>query len=429
LKALLRRLSFAMIRIGVLDGLWTASASVGSKFQTLVLIAVAGSLQGLGGTADVILAVSIALLCFGAIDMGLSLQVTTLFAARVLTDRRSVLPAAMRRTLAYFPLTVAIAFPLMLHGRSPLEQLGWGAAILAYGVGYQWSSLMTQMAWGRSAFKSSSALVGIVRLSTIPLFLILARIHGLSPFVLILTIAAGEICIAAIQFRFLTPSTSMRPEPSEALAFKNTYNLGIGSICNTIMNKSDTVLVAAASSAAVATYGLASQVENALGAAALIPAAALITYSAKQTMRAAAQSVAIRVTVVVAIVYVLVGVPFLLWPSELTEMIFHVSLEDPSPMRLCVVAGLFSCIAGSGMQHLIGIGLSRIVAIVWIVVTVVAVIGLITGTSAAGAVGGAVGALVRDVIFCALVWGAIARFYQGANDRRGAPRSEVVASS
>lgn len=417
----MRRLTSALTRVGVLDGLWAATASVGSKLQTVVVIATAGALQGLGGTADVILAVSIGLLCFAAIDMGLSLQATRLFATGALSDRRSVVPATLRRTLAYFPVTVAIAFPLMLHGRSPLEQLEWVAAILIYAIGYQWSSLMTQVAWGRSAFKSSSTLAGIVRLLTIPPLLILSRLPGLSPFVLILTIAIGEICIAGLQFRLLPRSTSLQFPASDALGLRNTYKLGIGSICNTIMNKSDTVLVAAVSSAAVATYGLASQVENALGAAALIPAAALITYSAKQTTQESAQSVATRVTAVVALAYLVIGVPFLIWPSELTHIIFRVHVEDPSPMRLCVIAGLFSCIAGSGMQHLIGIGLARIVATLWICVTAVAVIGLIAGTAMGGALGAAVGALVRDLTFCALVWGAIARFYRRAKDRRSAP--------
>jgi len=401
---------------------------VGSKLQVLVLIAAAGSLRGLGGTADVILAVSIALLCFAAIDMGLSLQATRLFALGALIDRRSVLPAAFRRTLAYLPLTIAIAFPLVLRGRSPLEQLGWGIAILAYGVGYQWSSLMTQVAWGRGAFKNSSALVGIVRLSTIPVFLGLATQEGLSPFVLVLAVAMGEICIATLQFRALTPASSKQSAPSDALAIKNTYRLGVGSICNTIMNKSDTVLVAVASSAAVATYGLASQVENALGAAALIPAAAHITYSAKATMKDAAQAIATRVTAVVTVVYIIIGVPFLVWPLELTEFIFHVRPEDSSPMRLCVVAGLFSCIAGSGMQHLIGIGLSRMVATVWVCVTVVAVVGLTTGAAAGGAFGAAVGALVRDIVFFALVWGAIARFYRRSKDSRRISLTRVTAS-
>jgi hypothetical protein len=396
--------------------------------QTLVLIAAAGSLRGLGGTADVILAISIALLCFAAIDMGLSLQATRLFALGDLIDRRSVLPAAFRRTLAYLPLTIGIAFPLVLRGRSPLEQLGWGIAILAYGVGYQWSSLMTQVAWGRGAFKKSSALVGIVRLSTIPVFLGLATREGLSPFVLVLAVAMGEICIAALQFRTLTPTSSKQSAPSDALAIKNTYKLGVGSICNTIMNKSDTVLVAVASSAAVATYGLASQVENALGAAALIPAAAHITYSAKATMKDAAQAIATRVTAVVTVVYIIIGVPFLVWPLELTEIIFHVRPEDSGPMRLCVVAGLFSCIAGSGMQHLIGIGLSRMVATVWVCVTVVAVVGLTTGAAAGGAFGAAVGALVRDIVFFALVWGAIARFYRRSKDSRRFSLTRVTAS-
>jgi hypothetical protein len=249
-----------------------------------------------------------------------------------------------------------------------------------------------------------------VRLSTVPILVLIVAIGIREPFAILLPIAVGEFCIASIRYLSIPPSaTGEKVEAVSALDIRETYKLGIGPICNMLINKSDTVLIAAVSATAVATYGLASQVENALTTAALIPAAALVTYSARAAKISDSLTTCIRVSVVVAAVYIGISLPFLIWPAYMTSAIFQTALPENAPMRICVVAGLFSCIAGAGMSHLIGLGKSAFVGRIWILVTLVALLGLTIGGTMADALGGALGALIRDLVFCTLVWFVILR--------------------
>jgi hypothetical protein len=410
----MRRLRSMLKSAGVFDGLWTAATSAGSKLQTLAAISCAGYMHGTQAVGDLILAISISFLCVAVVDMGLGSQVTRAYARGIVSDKRDCLRPLLKRSAIYPAAAAAFVWPLFRH-HEPREQLAWLAVVSLYAVGYQWSSTFTHVAYGCGQFRSSSTLTGLVRLGTVPIFALIVVVGIKEPFLILLPIAFAEFCIACVRYRLLTGAASgERVHAASALSIRETYKFGIGPVCNMLVNRSDTVLIAAVSATAVATYGLASQIENALTTAALIPAAALVTYSARAAKTADSLATCVRVSMVVAGVYIVISLPFLIWPAGMTSTIFHTDLAQNWPLRLCVIAGLFSCVAGAGMAHLIGLGKSALVASIWISVTVVALLGLTAGASVAGALGGAIGALIRDIVFCALVWLLILRAHSTA---------------
>jgi O-antigen/teichoic acid export membrane protein len=171
------------------------------------------------------------------------------------------------------------------------------------------------------------------------------------------------------------------------------------------MNRSDAVLVSFfAATAAVGVYGLASQVEGALTTVALVPAGAAVAYAARSRSRTDVASQRRVVAGMVAAGYVVLAVPVLLAPEAIVELVFSVTLQDADALRICVVAGLFSCLGGVATQQITGLGRQNALVAVWLSTLVVGVSGLALGAATAGAVGAAWGALARDVVFFLLSW-------------------------
>jgi O-antigen/teichoic acid export membrane protein len=166
------------------------------------------------------------------------------------------------------------------------------------------------------------------------------------------------------------------------------------------MNRSDTVTVASVASGPVlGIYGLASQIENALTTAALIPSGAVVAYTAKSKSSQEARTVGIAVMTAVAVAYLCLSIPFLVFTTPLIELVFGTHISDPLPFQICAVAGLFSCLGGVAMQQLIGLGKQGAAATIWAIAAPVAVTLLLVGTALFGAVGAAVAALLRDLLF------------------------------
>jgi O-antigen/teichoic acid export membrane protein len=152
----------------------------------------------------------------------------------------------------------------------------------------------------------------------------------------------------------------------------------------------------------VGVYGLASQMENAVTTVALIPAGALVTYVARSGANAGGVRLARNVGAVVAAVYLVVAIPLFVFTVPLTSFAFGDDVTDPTPFRICLAAGLFSCVGGIGMSSLAALGRKNAVALAWGGVVVVSVPALAVFAHWWDADGAAWAALLRDVVFLAV---------------------------
>jgi O-antigen/teichoic acid export membrane protein len=419
-----RRLIAALRRAGVLDGAWTLTASLGSKLQTLVLLAVGGALGGVQQLGVLILAVSTGVLLSSLIDLGFSTQTMRAYAAGELTYRRTFVLPFVRRAALLVPVSVVVSVLVLADSAADTIPV-WVLSLCVYAVSYFCSSVITRLAYGAGRFRSGSTLNGLVRSSTIPVFLLIGA-WGAPAWTLLLALALGESIIAVLQFRFVPdridlvgattggegagddgPLHTPRHENDDpaVLSLRRTWRYGVGPVANTVMNRSDTVLVSFfASATTVGVYGLASQLENALTTVALIPAGAAVAYAARARSAAAARNQRVVVTTVVSLAYIVIASPLFVFPSEIVRLLFSVDLDDATALRLCIVAGLFSCLGGVATQLITGMGRPDLVMVVWISTACVGIAAFAIGASTAGAIGAAGAALIRDVTFFSLAW-------------------------
>lgn len=399
------RISAMLKRTGVVDGIWTLTASVGSKAQMLVLLAVAGSQAGVDGVGQIVLGTSTAVLAGAVVDLGFSTQIMRAYAAGELGSRRTILrPFALRAALL-MPVGLLAATVVAMTGGAMTggAPTAWVLAVVAYALGFLASSTATRLAYGAGRFRSGAALNGVVRAGTIPAFFLVPLVSA-PLWVLLLILAVAELVIAVIQYRLVPDSTPVTDDV-RLLSLRRTWRYGLAPLINTAMNKSDTVLVSFfAATTAVGVYGLASQVESALTTVALIPAGAAVAYAARSRSVSEVRLQRSVVGTVVAACYVVLAVPFLVFPEALVELAFSVTLPDADALRICVVAGLFSCLGGFATQQITGLGRQKALVSVWLVALVVGAIGLSSGAAMGGAVGAAWGALARDVAFCLMSW-------------------------
>ena len=400
----MKRLLAALRRYGVVDGVWTIAASLGSKVQTLVLMAVAGYSGGVSSLGAVVLATSISYLAAAVGGVGLSPQANRWFARNPDGARSTLLSPLSWR--AAFAATLGCAGAVALFGASVDDSsLGcWVVTVGLLSAAYLSATAMTSAAYGSGRFRQAATLNGLVRLTSVVVLVALALVPA-PIWVQLATVALFEGVIAASQYAGLRRG-HLRLQG--ALSVRTTWPYSIGPIANNLMNRSDTVVVAAAaSSSAVGVYGLASQIENALTTIALVPAGAAITYAARDSSQRTVARQQLVVSTVVGGLYSAMAIPLLLWTDPITELVFGVTLDSALPIQICVVAGIFSCLGGLGMQILTGVG-DR-VAIVWIwavtAITAIALIGI--GAAVAGATGAALGALIRDLLFFGLTWGRL----------------------
>lgn len=398
LRGRLRRGWQRLVSLGIVDGISTVTASLGSKIQTLALLAFVTRTHGVDGVGEAILATSAALLLVAISDMGLSPQVTRLFAQQVLSDRRVVIRPLLWRAGVLAPLSLAAA-GLSSGNGAAVEFLLWAIAIFLYAVGYQWSMTTTQLAYGVGRFKQAAALNGSLRAASVLLLIIMTLVHArVVDFVIALSVT--EILIAGLQYRMLPKPVEQSVLAPEKLRLANVWRYGMGSIANTIMNRSDAVVVSLVAGAGViGIYGLASQVENALTTAALIPAGAVMAYTAKATTRDEEKDIGTITSRFVGFGYCLLALPFLLFTEFAIFILFGTKIADPLPFQICMIAGLFSCLGGVGMQQLTGRGNASDVAKVWLYTAVFAVFALLMGAGLGGALGASLAALFRDVFF------------------------------
>jgi O-antigen/teichoic acid export membrane protein len=110
----MRRLINALRRAGIFDGVWTLTASLGSKLQTLVLMSVAGAMGGVEQLGIVILSVSTGVLAASLVDLGFSTQVARSFAAGELTRKSIILRPLLAREVLLLPLALLLGFVVLV---------------------------------------------------------------------------------------------------------------------------------------------------------------------------------------------------------------------------------------------------------------------------------------------------------------------------
>lgn len=400
----MRRVWRVLRENGVIDGVWTLAASVGSKLQAMIAFAVAGQLAGLDGVGQVVLSISLGTLVASFVDFGLSTQVTRVAASGEMTNRQPLKKALFIRCCASIAATTPLAWA-MYSATYSTAPLPFAASTGIYSACFASSLIATQAAYGFGRFRGGAALNGTVRTLSIPLLVVTAFAHA-PVFVLVVILALGELIIAILQYRAL-PKHGADPQFS-LLSPRQTWPYATGPMANALMNRSDTVIVAAfATATVVGVYGLASQVQNALTTLALVPAGAAVAYAARGAGGATIKRQSQVLALVVGVSYVCVSTPVFVFPSEITRIIFGLDGVDTTALRICLVAGVFSCVGGVAMQLLSGVGDRRGVASIWIVTAVIAVVCLAGGAAAWGAVGAAFGALLRDLVFFSLSWGRL----------------------
>lgn len=385
---------------GVLDGMWTAAASAGGKLQALAVLGVAGATGGLPATGLVVLVMSTAILTVSVLDAGLTPQGTRLYANGRLDARGSMLAPFAWRAVLHVPVGIGMFALLVLITEHPESAAWWAVAQVAYAVTYHAAYSATGIAYGKFQFRRGATLNAAVRLTTVPL-LIWAGLAGSPLYALLLILAVGEGTVAVLQYLLAARGESTDSARAD-LALARTWRYGVGPIANTLMNKSDTVIVAGVlTSAALGTYAVASQAENAVTTLAMIPAGALIVHVARSG-RGDASHAKLAITVrVVAVTYAIGALPFFIAPERMVELIFRVSLTNALPLRICLVAGVFSVLGGVLMQQLTGLGEDRAIVRIWVSAAIVSVIAMLGLSVAWGAVGAAFGALARDLFFFA----------------------------
>ncbi len=394
---------------GIVDGIWTAAASFGSKVQALVALGIAGRMGDIEGLGLFVLATSTAILTCSAADLGLSSHVVRAFAAGGVRERRALLPQLAVRLAISVPLAIVVALVIAAVRGDVPDPLLWVGMITLYNAAYLASLLVTQLAYGMGRFRGGATLNGVVRTATIPLLLAVS-FTGWTPLVLLGVLALGELVIAVLQYRKAPATNPAPPGQPIGLSIKDSWRLGIGPIVNTVMSRSDTVIISGiASSRALGIYGVASQVENALTTAALIPAGAAMTYAARTNDPEQARRHRRTVGSVVALTYAVIGVPMFVFAGPLTELVLGVTLDDLTPVRVLVVAGLFSSLGSVAMKIITGQGRQNTVAGIWLTTAGVTLIAMVTGAYLAGALGAAIGAGVRDLAFFVLTWVAVRR--------------------
>lgn len=392
---------------GALDGIWTAATSVGSKAEVLALLTAAAYAGGTVGVAGAVLSLAIGGLALSFIDAGLTAQSARVFAAAPDSDRRIVRRPLALRAMLYVVVVPDVAW--LLFGTAVSNPLAWAFGTALYALGLQLSQVTTGARYGTGAFRGGAVLNGGIRLLAVPLLLLLGA-SGLEPALLVFLMAVTELAIAAVQYANLPRRADSNRRADPQLRVASTWKFGVAAALNGLVNRSDTVLIAGVVTAsALATYGVASQLENALTTVALVPSGAVLVYAARAKGKgdgAGLQGVLVIATAVAA-VYLVIGLAAIVWVEPITVILFDSSVADTTPLVICVVAGLFGALGGVASQHLVGIGASSRTLAIWIVVAVVAVVALPVGAALGGASGAAVGALVRDLVFCGLGWGSV----------------------
>lgn len=389
--------------IGVIDGLWTFGASVGSKVQMLALLGAAGASGGISNVGHVVLAVSLGTVVYAIGDAGLTMQTVRTFAAEGLRDRSLVLRPLGYRALVDLPIGFCLGY--FSFGSS----VAWGGVVVAFALSLHVSTVVTQMAFGMFRFRSGSLANGIPRLAAAGGLAALGSV-GTGPMRLVLVCAVTELVVGGLQF-WLIGAADHSPNTSPSVfSIRTTWRLGLASVANVVVNKSDAVLVASVSSAAVVgTYGIASQIENALIAAALIPAGGLIAHSARASRRNSPNAIRKKITVVVLATYVALALPTAIFAGDLVRVVLGVEGVDLTAIRVCILAGLFSSLGAVALQQLVGLGSQSSVMLVWVLASIVTVVAMLVGASLAGALGASFGALARDVCIAATAQVLLAR--------------------
>lgn len=389
-------------RYGLLAGLWTLAATLGSKIQTLAALAAAGYAGGIQASGQMGLATGTALLCATLADFGLSSFLNRAVASGEIATRRDVLAPGLRR-VATAPLIAFVAYTA-LTGLPTTDSIQASLAVALYSAGFEASTLAIRLAYGANNFRTGASINGVVRAATIiPIFVIAAV--GNSVPLLLLVMALGETTIAVLQYRVLPRSFPPGREQSRvsALTFANSWRLGIAGVANVLSNRSDVIVVALfASTVALGEYNIASQVENALTVAALIPAGATVTFTARNSNYKEQSRLGLVVSAAVIVVYTVVAFPLFVFPQSLVPLLFGVDLSDYSTVQVCIAAGYFSALAGVQLQVLVGKNRQTLVALVWAVLVPVAVATLAIGSASGGALGASWGALIRDILFFVL---------------------------
>lgn len=418
---LIQRVRSALTANGVLDGLWSIATTAGAKAQTLVAIAVSARYYGLDGLTTVLIASATSAIGYALIDWGVSTQALRGFAVGDYKTRTALLGPIFRRALFAPPVVAIVAFIAWPSGIELTPT--WVALLLLYSVGMLSSITLTQACMGQQLFRRTPMVTGIVRSVSGPA-MFAAAAAGMPIHVLVLILALSEWIIAAIQYVAL-PSVHVRHSREPSLFLVNTWKFGVGNVLNVISNKSDVALVSvAAGSTAVGVYGVASQLQNAIAVAALVPAGALTTYAARADDQRSIRRQRAIVGVSVLVAYVALAAPFAIWPSELAQLIVGGARTSDAAIRICLAAGLFSCLAGVSMMQLVGQGAQNVTAVIWLVVALVAAAGLTIGASQWGAEGASLGALLRDAIFFLSTWTVGARMVRGRE--RGAPATSAA---
>lgn len=400
------------VRLLLARGSWTILTNAGTKVEALALIVgggIAGGLSGVGTLAAVFAAGTLA---SSVADFGYASEVARFVAAHPSRAPAIVsLRGGLWRGAVALGLGIVLSFGLV---PSAYRSEGTIAAVGVIAASLFLSTLATQVAYGWQRFRASSILTACTRAPSILLVPALAATAGIGGAVLAVVLV--EIVTAAVVLTFVVRTL---PAPDgEATELRPTRRhiwLGLGSIANTVINRSDTALVSSATAAgSVGVYSLASQAENAVTTIALAPATGVPTHvaiarSRNQDFRRTVNVTCLSVGLLTAVGSVLIVAASFLYPATDALGIARHDLDLLHlPLIICMAAAPLSSMAGVLLLAQIGQAHHRGIAAVWTTTAVVTIPTMWLLARAEGALGAATGAAVRDLVLCGLaaIWWA-----------------------
>lgn len=392
--------------VGLTSGMWTFAPAVGNKVEAIAVIAGSARAAGVASAGRVLLVLALSVLVTTVADLGLGTQ-TTRLAARSELRTGDLLARLPGRIVVALVASVAFCAAVAPLNNGWLLSPGWMLIVWFSGASSLCSYEALQLSFGRGDFARAGMIVMSLRLVTVlpVLFLSSASLQYLS----LIYLGLGEVVAALVLLGF-SPKGDPASGAEEDLSVRATWRFGVASVVAALMNRSDNVLVAfSLSGVALTTYGLASQAENTLTTAALVPAGALTVLVARHG-HSERSSTASRATAwFVVIAYVVCAAPVMIWTGPLTHLLVGGDVSSLAAVRVCVAGGVLWCVGSVAAMQLSGLGLQQPLLLAWGSTAAVGVVALVSGSWAGGALGGACGATVRSAAFAAATWASLVR--------------------
>lgn len=404
-------------------GSWSALQHIGSKAQVLALMAAGAITTGTSGVGLVTSVFGAAVFASSMTDFGYGSE-----CARVLAGSPSrqtsflVMRGGVVRATAALILGVLLGLASFWRNTEAMSII----VVPLVAVALFGQSLATSLMYGLSHFRATSTVAARWRVAGAACLPVVAFIDGRAGSLLV-AMALVELVVACTLLMALRTAI-MRLEPASPtpVTIQPSYALGIGTVVNTLVNRSDTFLLSLlAGPTLVGMYAIASQVENAVTTLALVPSTALPTFVAHSTARKSEyMNYVYRITQITFIAALSLAslTAAGVWGLHAvgSRILGHgvLSADQAWVILVCLIGAPFCAAAGSMISAYVGVGDHKRIGIAWTLVAASSVPSTIVLVQLHSVLGPSLSALGRDLILFGLsIWLWLrrpARKYQSA---------------